>query len=132
MRLYYDQKGGWAGTQADAKKAFGKDWWEIDVPTSKAELLEFLNLHNCLRDPNLKEDLSFGPIVVEDEPQPFGDKIRTMMEDKSHPQSCSANHEYRDPNAYDVKDVVLNCDRKHLGMALGAIISRLHDELEEV
>ena len=29
-------------------------------------------------------------------------------------------------------DVVLNCDRKHLGMALGAIISRLHDELEEV
>ena len=117
MRLYYDQKGGWAGTQADAKKAFGKDWWEIDVPTSKAELLEFLNLHNCLRDPNLKEDLSFGPIVVEDEDQP---------------QSCSANHEYRDPNAYDVKDVVLNCDRKHLGMALGAIISRLHDELEDV
>ena len=120
MRLYYDQKGNWAGTQADAKKAFGKDWWEIDVPTSKAELLEFLDRHNCLRDPNLKEDLSFGPIVVED------DGV------EAHPQSCSANHEYRDPNAYDVKDVVLNCDRKHLGMALGAIISRLHDELEEV
>ena len=124
MRLYYDQKGNWAGTQADAKKAFGKDWWEIDVPTSKAEMIEFLDRHNCLRDPNLDHK--------SDEPQPFGDKIRTMMEDKSHPQSCSANHEYRDPNAYDVKDVVLNCDRKHLGMALGAIISRLHDELEEV
>ena len=120
MRLYYDQKGGWAGTQSDAKKAFGKDWWEIDVPTSKAEMLEFLNLHNCLRDPNLEEDLSFGPIVVED------DGV------DAHPQSCSANHEYRDPNAYDVKDVVLNCDRKHLGMALGAIISRLHDELGDV
>ena len=72
-----------------------------------------------MRDPNLKEDLSFGPIVIEDE----------WVE--AHPQSCSANHEYRDPKV-DVKDVVLNCDRKHLGMALGAIISRLHDELEEV
>ena len=50
MRLYYDQKGNWAGTQADAKKAFGKDWWEIDVPTSKAEMIEFLDRHNCLRD----------------------------------------------------------------------------------
>ena len=116
MRLYYDQKGNWAGTQADAKKAFGKDWWEIDVPTSKAELLEFLNLHNCLTDLNT---VQFPP----DNP---------VTEDKSHPQSCSANHEYRDPNAYDVKDVVLNCDRKHLGMALGAIISRLHDEVEGV
>jgi len=26
----------------------------------------------------------------------------------------------------------LNCDRKHLGSALGAIISRLHDELGDV
>ena len=83
-------------------------------------MIEFLDRHNCLRDPNLKEDLSFGPIVIED------DGV------EAHPQSCSANHEYRDPNAYDVKDVVLNCDRKHLGMALGAIISRLHDELEDV
>ena len=116
MRLYYDQKGGWAGTQADAKKAFGKDWWEIDVPTSKAELLEFLNLHNCLTDLNT---VQFPP----DNP---------VTEDKSHPQSCSANTEYRDPSAYDVRDVVLNCDRKHLGSALGAIISRLHDELGDV
>ena len=121
MRLYYDQKGNWAGTQADAKKAFGKDWWEIDVPTSKAEMIEFLDRHNCLRDPNLKHK--------SDEEQ-YWDKLETDV--KSHPQSCSANHEYRDPNAYDVKDVVLNCDRNHLGSALAAIISRLHDELEEV
>ena len=116
MRLYYDQKGNWAGTQADAKKAFGKDWWEIDVPTSKAELLEFLNLHNCLTDLNTVQVPTDGPVT----------------EVKSHPQSCSANHEYRDPSNYDVRDVVLNCDRKHLGSALGAIISRLHDEVEGV
>ena len=121
MRLYYDQKGGWAGTQSDAKKAFGKDWWEIDVPTSKAEMLEFLNLHNCLRDPNLGS----GEVILEAEQE--------MIEERNaHPQSGSANQEYRDPSSYDVRDVVLNCDRKHLGAALGAIISRLHDELGDV
>ena len=121
MRLYYDQKGNWAGTQADAKKAFGKDWWEIDVPTSKAEMIEFLDRHNCLRDPNLGS----GEVILEAEQ-------KMIDERNAHPQSCSANHEYREPNRYDVKDVVLNCDRKHLGSALAAIISRLHDELEEV
>jgi hypothetical protein len=45
---------------------------------------------------------------------------------KTHPLSCSAN-----PNLWDVKDAVLNCDRKHLATALGAIISRLYDEVEE-
>ncbi len=123
MRLYYDQKGGWAGTQSDAKKAFGKDWWEIDVPTSKTEMLEFLNLHSCLRDPNLDTSGSNQETI---------DRMIAEEEAKPHPQSCSANTEYRDPNNYDVKDVVLNCDRKHLGSALGAIISRLHDELGDV
>ena len=52
---------------------------------------------------------------------------RIREETKLHPQSCSAN-----PNVYDVRDAVLNCDRKHLGSALAAIISRLHDEVEEV
>ena len=121
MRLYYDQKGNWAGTQADARKAFGKDWWEIDVPTSKAELLEFLDRHNCLRDPNLGS----GEVILEAEQ-------KMIDERNAHPQSCSANHEYREPNRYDVKDVVLNCDRNHLGSALAAIISRLHDEVEAV
>jgi len=51
---------------------------------------------------------------------------RIREETKLHPQSCSAN-----PNVYDVRDAVLNCDRKHLGSALAAIISRLHDEVEE-
>jgi len=43
MKLYVDEsRTQWAGTQADAKKAFGKyDMW--DVPTDKSGLLEFLN-----------------------------------------------------------------------------------------
>jgi len=37
-----------------------------------------------------------------------------------------------DLNRHDVHDVVLNCDRKHLGSALSAMINRLHDEVDEV
>jgi hypothetical protein len=50
-----------------------------------------------------------------------------VVQQKTHPQSCSAN-----PNYYDVRDAVLNCDRSQLGTTLAAIITRLHDEMEEV
>ena len=42
MRLYTTGSQ-WAGTQADAKKL--GTFIEVDVPTTKAELLEFLNLY---------------------------------------------------------------------------------------
>jgi len=131
MRLYYDQKGGWAGTQSDAKKAFGKDWWEIDVPTSKTEMLEFLNLHNCLRDPN--NDVH--PVTLDGAESPRVAGMMRYPEPTPPTQTgitCSEYKPARDLNAYDVRDVVTVCDRKHLGSALGAIISRLHDELGEV
>tara|TARA_B100001057_G_scaffold106242_1_gene103863 strand:+ start:1144 stop:1260 length:117 start_codon:yes stop_codon:yes gene_type:complete len=38
MRLYTNNQGSWVGTQADAKREFGKDWSEVGVPTSKDEL----------------------------------------------------------------------------------------------
>jgi hypothetical protein len=51
-----------------------------------------------------------------------------MVQQKTHPQSCSA----MDLSSYDVRDVVLNCDKKHLGSALSSIVSRLHDMQEYV
>ena len=45
MRLYQSSKGQWVGTQRDAQKNFPRDWTEVDVPTSKAELIDWLNLH---------------------------------------------------------------------------------------
>jgi hypothetical protein len=43
MRLYVNEsRTQWAGTQADAKKAFG-NYDMCDVPTDKSGLLEFLN-----------------------------------------------------------------------------------------
>ena len=111
MRLYTDNNGRWAGTQADAKE-FGK-FDQVEVPTDKPNLLEFLN----------ENHVSIGGwkyVTVQDQI----DRMKTSPA-KTHPQSCSAN-----PNVYDVKDAVLNCDRKHLGTALAAIITRLHDEVE--
>ena len=43
MRLYTNNEGGWAGTQADAK-VWG-EFEQVEVPTDKATLLEFLNTH---------------------------------------------------------------------------------------
>jgi len=43
MKLYTDNQGRWAGTQADAKK-FG-EFEQVEVPTDKPTLLEFLNAH---------------------------------------------------------------------------------------
>ena len=112
MRLYTDNQGNWAGTQADAKK-FGK-FEQVEVPTDKPTLLEFLNKRSVTDFEAMLTDVSVEPV-----------------QQKAHPQSCSANREYREPNSYDVRDVVLNCDKKHLGSALAAIITRLYDVMDE-
>ena len=41
MRLYTNNKGEWAGTQADAKKLGSFEL--VEVPTDKPTLLQFLN-----------------------------------------------------------------------------------------
>lgn len=110
MKLYTNNKGQWAGTQADAKQL--GDFEQIEVPTDKPSLLEFLNKHHVGGN-----EFRIDALV---------DDSWKMPPAKTHPQSCSAN-----PNLWDVQDAVLNCDRKHLAAALGAIISRLHDEAEE-
>lgn len=46
MRLYQNSKGQWFGTQADARRNSPRDWHEVEVPTSKQDLLDWLNLHN--------------------------------------------------------------------------------------
>ena len=42
MRLYITQTGKYVGTQVEAK-ADGKDWHQVEVPTDKAGLIEYLN-----------------------------------------------------------------------------------------
>lgn len=48
MRLYKTTIGQWAGTQADArtfKATHGVDFEQVEVPTDKPGLLDFLNRH---------------------------------------------------------------------------------------
>ena len=45
MRLYQSSNGQWAGTQAEARRSFPGDWREVEVPVSKQQLLDWLNLH---------------------------------------------------------------------------------------
>ena len=113
MRLYTNWYGAWAGTQSDAKEIKG-EVHQFDVPTDKPNLLSFLNQNSV---GNTKD---WAKTVTH-----IDERIR---EETKHPLSCSAT----DLSAYDVRDVVLNCDKKHLGSALGSIVSRLHDMQEYV
>ena len=124
MKLYTDGIGNWLGTQADAKREMGDGGYTVvEVPTDKPNLLRFLHDHDvCTEDESFGHDSQDEPTDLSAINYP-GD---TPFIAERHPQSSSTNL-----NVYDVKDAILNCDRKHLGAALAAIISRLHDELEE-
>ena len=108
MRLYTNNKGEWVGTQADAKKLGSFEL--VEVPTDKPTLLQFLNEYQV-----------GGSDVI-------SAQMEMVQQQPRHPLSCSAN----DVSSYDVRDVVLNCPKQHLGNALAAIISRLNDQLGEV
>lgn len=131
MRLYTNRLGQWYGTQSDAKKS-GFDWVEVDVPTVKAELLEFLNSNQSAAQRIRESEGGSGSTgtrktyVAPYDP----DAPARLDEPPKQGITCSAYKPASDLNAYDVRDVVTVCDRKHLGQALGTIISRLHDELE--
>jgi len=43
MRLYTNKDGQWFGTQRDAQKGAPRNWVEVDVPTSKQDLINWLN-----------------------------------------------------------------------------------------
>ena len=45
MKLYTNNHGDWCGTQADARKKYGKARQCVEVPTDKSNLMEFLNSH---------------------------------------------------------------------------------------
>lgn len=132
MRLYTNNRGEWFGTQADAKRV-GVEWEEVDFPTVKPELLAWLN-HYRVTNFEQPQDTGEGqgstgtrkPYVAPYDP----DAPARLDEPPKQGITCSAYKPASDLNAYDVRDVVTVCDRKHLAPALGAIISRLHDELE--
>ena len=128
MKLYTDNNGRWAGTQADAKRDFGHITPPTEVPTDKPTLLKFLNDHAVATNTVIvlgkgSELRPTTPSLTSGEPA----VPAAATDTPAHHLSCSGYKPARDLNQYDVRDVVLNCDKQHLGHALSAIISRLHD-----
>ena len=128
MKLYTDNNGRWAGTQSDAKRDFGHITPPTEVPTDKPTLLKFLNDHGVAT--NTVIVLNKGSELRPTTPPLTGGEPAVpaaATDTPAHPLSCSDYKPARDLNQYDVTDVVLNCDKRHLGHALSAIISRLYD-----
>tara|TARA_Y100000592_G_C5413462_1_gene289360 strand:- start:648 stop:1025 length:378 start_codon:yes stop_codon:yes gene_type:complete len=125
MRLYTNNKGEWTGTQADAKKAWGKDMALVEVPVSKDALMKWLNKCRVVSQSHAEIAEQFNT------PTP-DDNARLYITPKGSSALSRSATSIDELNQYDVHDVVLNCDRKHLGSALSAIINRLHDEVDEV
>lgn len=66
MRLYTNNQGAWAGTQADAKKLDGS--FELaEVPTDKATLLEFLNEYQVGHADVISAQMEMVQTVVDDD-----------------------------------------------------------------
>ena len=127
MRLYTNNQGSWVGTQADAKREFGKDKALVDVPVSKEALLKWLNA--CRVTSGAHQEAAAIATRVEPVAKPHS------LSCSANPQSCSGNREVRQDaalNRYDVRDVVLNCPKEYLGGALSAIVTRIYDMEDEL
>ena len=85
MRLYRDPEGNWRGTQADAKRDL-EVWRTTDVPTSKPELLAFLNEHRVCATTcyNVETATSSHEFVHDDEGEVVAIKPRVSAIDESN------------------------------------------------
>ena len=102
MRLYTNMKAEWFGTQADAKAA-GVEWWEVNVPVDKPNLLKFLS------------GKSYG------EPSP-----ETPTEAPTvHQSQTLKQHPWQ-----SVRDMAERASLKDLGVVLSVIMNRM-DELAD-
>ena len=118
MKLYSNMKGDWAGTQADARSAWGKDGWdEVDVPVSKAELLSFLNEYKCLDF----EATRYWSEQQVDMAASQGDMMWHEPNSRNNPDAPI--------NVYDIHDIAVKCSLKDLTTAMAVYLSRIDEEL---
>tara|TARA_B100000214_G_scaffold314349_1_gene247248 strand:- start:738 stop:1118 length:381 start_codon:yes stop_codon:yes gene_type:complete len=74
MRLYNSSYGQWFGTQRDAQRGAPRDWTEVDVPTSKQDLINWLNANKVgsMADDNLTRDPDGNIVAPYDPDAPVG------------------------------------------------------------
>ena len=131
MKLYFNMKGSWAGTQADAKAKWGKDGWdEVDVPVSKKELIEFLEGYSCLDFEATRWAVAHRADAVR-EAQPL-----TLAEKKEVLDNLPMWHEPNHRNGpdapinkYDIHDIAASASLKDLTQAMAVYLNRIDEEL---
>ena len=102
MKLYTNMKAEWFGTQADAKAA-GVEWWGVNVPTDKPNLIRFLS-GKSFNDPT-PDTPTAAPVVHQS----------TLT--KSHPWQT-------------IKECAEQASLRDLGVALAVVMNRLEEAAE--
>ena len=97
----------YAGTQADAKKLWGKDYKSIEVPTDKSGLINFLN------------NTFTAPVPT----------AHTMTQPEPKTTTRSTVKAYKSPWG-NIKEVAEEASFSELGAALAVVIDRLQDAAE--
>jgi len=114
MRLYSNNQGGWAGTQSDARKQLGKGFIEYDVPTSKQDLLNFLNKNRVGGEYGIA-NREVGNTIVNVDPHIFNTDTPSSQTPKYH-------HAWT-----TIKECAEKASLKDLGVALGVLMNRLDE-----
>lgn len=138
MKLYTNNKGEWAGTQADARKRFKNDMRIIEVPTDKPSLLAFLNEHQVgsfdvlvnnaadglfsdIMGGNPLDSFPDAPLKFKMSHGPDGDVRMTKQNPDSHPHRWDTIRECAEKASF-----------KDLGVALAVLMNRLDEVADQV
>ena len=138
MKLYTNNKGEWAGTQADARKRFKNDMRIIEVPTDKPSLLAFLNenqvgsfdvlvnnaadgLFSDIMGGNPLDSFPDAPLKFKMSHGPDGDVRLSRQNPDSHPHRWDTIRECAEKASF-----------KDLGVALAVLMNRLDEVADQV
>jgi len=97
----------YAGTQADARKLWGKDYKSIEIPTDKSGLINYLN------------NTFSAPVPT----------AHTMTQPEPQPTSRSTVQAFKSPWG-NIKEVAEQATFSELGAALAVVMDRLQDAAE--
>lgn len=111
MKLYTDKNGNWVGTQAEAKKQFG-EVYQVEVPTDKAALLDYLNQRQVIHG------------------KPAYDTYSEYECDTYQPQT-TAHSTITKPHPWQtIRECAEKASLKDLGVAVSVIMNRIDEAAE--
>ena len=125
MRLYKNNSGQWFGTVRDAQRTkalTGLEWKEVNVPTSKADLLDFLNDNKVGLEEGQGSTGTCKPIVAPYDPDAPVNQTREEIIQKYYPQGR--------PHPWTtIRECAEQASLKDLSVALAVFLNRYEEEL---